>query len=317
MSLAVHVEARDIKKERMPENRIGFSFNNPDLTSDHYAPEWGLIVTPDELRYVILFGTRLTSSDQSQTYTDDMLQYYIDNAIGLIEADLQIDIYPRIVRHEDMIDKDTGNRIPRSDIPEDEINVREPGYPYRSRLAKQYLYTALRRRPLQEVMTAKLYDPVMNQIIDMYKWRRERPGLQSVVQFIPNSIGAMAGSAAFPMMAGGINGFMVKYPFDNYPNAIMIDYKTGWPNVKDVPKDLVEIIRMIAGIMLLNDFGDGRSAAIGSQSTSLNSISESFSTTMSATNAMYGARIIQFQKQIKDWWNRNSSRYRWTDFGVL
>lgn len=297
----------------MADNRIGFAFNNPDLTSDYYYPGWGKIVTPDELRYVVLFGTRLTSSDQSQTYTDDMLQYYIDNAIALVERDLNIDIYPRTVRYEDPIDQSTGQRIPRTDILNDPNLVREPGYPYRTHLAEHYMYVRLRRRPLQEVLAAKIVDPMFFTTIDIYSWRREFPGFESMVQFFPNKFIAALGQ--FPYVF--TRQVAVRYPYDNYPNAIMIDYRTGFKNAKDVPRELVEVVRLLSGIALLNDFGDGRTAALASQSTNLNSISESFTTTMSATNAMYGARIIQFQKQLKEWWQRNHRKYKRNYVGTL
>jgi len=297
----------------MAENRIGFAFNNPDLTSDYYYPNWGKIVTPDELRYVVLFGTRLTSSDQSQTYTDDMLQYYIDNAIGIVERDLNIDIYPRTVRYEDPIDQRTGERIPRTDIAGDANLVREAGYPYRAHLAEHFLLTKLRRRPLQKVLKAILIDPMYYTAIDLYSWRKEITGLESQVQFFPNQMIVAMGATPY-MFLRNVN---VRYPYDHYPNSIMIDYITGWQNAKDVPKDLVEIVRMLAGIALLNDYGDGRTAALASQSTNLNSISESFTTTMSATNAMYGARIIQFRKQIEEWYKRNHRKYKRTVLGAL
>ena len=30
---------------------VGFAFNNPDLTNNYHAPKWGLLVSPDDLRY--------------------------------------------------------------------------------------------------------------------------------------------------------------------------------------------------------------------------------------------------------------------------
>lgn len=295
------------------EERVGFAFDNPDLTSDHYYPDWGLPVTPDELRYLVTFGTKLVASDANQTFTDENLQYYIDNAIGLIEADLQIDIYPRMIRHEDPIAED-GSRTARDDILSDDNLVREPGYPYKQNHADMYLYIKLRRRPLIELLKAEIVDPIQNRLIDIYSWRKEKPGLEAKVQFFPRlGVSVLAG---YPWIMG-TKKTLFRYPFDNFPNAIMIDYKTGWENCETVPKDLIELIRKLAGIMLLSDFGDGRSAALASASANLNSISESFNTTMSATSAMYGARIMQWQKEIKTWWSRNYRRYKRADIGFL
>jgi hypothetical protein len=297
----------------MAEMRIGFGFNNPDLTSDHYAPGWGKLVTPDELRYIVMFGVKLVASDAAQTYTDDNLQYYIDHAVGIVEADLQIDLYPRIVRHNDPIDTTTGARIPRTDIDPGERNqVREPGYPYKTTLANYYMFTKLRRRPLQEVLLAKLVDPVQSKLIDIYPWRREMAGLEARVQFFPQIGTTMIG---LPFISQSLQ--KIRYPLENFPEALLLDYRTGWPNASAIPTDVRELTRKLAGIMLMSDYGDGRSAAVASQSASLNSISESFTTTMSATNAMYGARIIEWQKWIKTWWGHNAKRYQRNPFGVL
>lgn len=296
----------------MSEFRIGFGFNNPDLTSNHYAPGWGLLVTPDELRYISCFGTKLVSSDASQTYTNETLQYYIDNAIGLLEADLAMDIFPRIVRYRDSVDSLSGDIIPRTDIPINESNlIREPGYPYRKTNAQHYLFIRLRRHPLQKILSAKLVDPFQKTVIDVFPWRHERPGLTSSVQFFPTT-GSSWSIPFFNQQNGYIN-----YPYNNFPEAFFIDYITGWVSVKDVPRDICEVVRKLASIAFLADFGDGRSAAVASQNASLNSVSESFSTTMSATNAMYGARILQWQKEIKLWYKNNRSNYMRSSIGIL
>jgi len=294
------------------DNRIGFAFNNPDYTSDYYYDNWGRIVTPDEIRYVSLFGTRLVSSDMSQVYTDEMIQYYIDNAIGLVEKDLDIHIYPRIIRHYNLINEITGEEIERDDIPADERNrIYEPGYPFRYNESQHYFFIRLRKRPLNKVLKAVLVAPNGGQIINLYPWRREFKGLQSEVQFYPRSHFGIAGLAIVN------NQNFIYHSLDNFPGSILIDYKTGYENAKNVPRDLVEAVRLIASIAILNDFGDGRTAALASQSTNLNSISESFTTTMSATSAMYGARIAQFQKQLKEWYVRNHNKYKRTILGVL
>jgi len=77
------------------------------------------------------------------------------------------------------------------------------------------------------------------------------------------------------------------------------------------------VIRKLAAVTLMNIYGDGKFAAIASRSVNLNSVSESISTTMSATSAAFGARIIQYQKEIKEWFALNSTRYSRTMIGVL
>ncbi len=292
--------------------RHGFFFNNPQA-SDHYAPGWGMLVTPDEIRYVVTFGAKLVSSDAFQTYTDEMLQGYIDNALGIIEADFGIDIYPRTVRYEDPIGSD-GAVIPRS-LPLNEANlVREMGYPYKRSNANYYMYVKLRRRPLLEVLDAQMLDPLgQNTLIDLFPMRIEKKGLDSRVQFFPRSTVPLV--SGYPwLLAGG--GFF-NYPFDNYPDAIKIDYRTGWANASMVPKDIAEGLRKLAGIYLLMDYGDGKTSGVASQSVSMNSISEAITTGMSATSGMYTERVIEFAKELKLWYKINKTRYKRNQLGVL
>jgi len=293
------------------DGSVGFAFNNPDLTSDHYAPGWGLLHTPDELRYITMWGNELVAQAQSITYTDENLQYYIDHTIGVIEADLGIDIYPRIVRYNDPVDSISGARIPRVDIPVGEINIREQGYPWRKNYANYYLYTKLRRRPLQTLLSAKLCDPQGRMLMDLFPMRMEKAGLEAVVQFFPHTATPMTG---FPFAYGGMT---IRYPYENFPEAIKLDYQTGWPSAKDVPLDLRELVRKIAGIMLMQDFADGVTACLASGSVSLNSISESYATTMSAENTMFGARVLSFRNDIKEWKKNNYWRYKRSIMGVV
>ncbi len=74
----------------MAEIRSGFSFGLPDLESNDFAPDWGMIVTPDELRYVVMFGQKLVSSQESMTITNETLLMYIKHAIGIVEIKYKI-----------------------------------------------------------------------------------------------------------------------------------------------------------------------------------------------------------------------------------
>jgi hypothetical protein len=64
-------------------------------------------------------------------------------------------------------------------------------------------------------------------------------------------------------------------------------------------------------------YGDGKMSSIASRSVNLNSVSEAISTTMSATSAAFGARILQYQKEIKTWFATNRQKYSNTSIGVL
>lgn len=330
------------------EFRVGFAFNNPDLTSEHHAtlnrgtlasPDiqgWGYLVHPDELRYIVGFGNKLVSPDASQTYDNNMLQWYIDTALAMIERDLDIDILPRVVRHEDPIINDSvsqgggslagegmvirietinSERTARVDIPALSIEpnqIREPGYPYRPNPARHYFYVKLRRRPLIDVLKSVLADPIQNQIIDIFTWRREFPGYDARLNFFPNI--ANVGNS-YPFIPTKL--LNVQYPFHDYPSAIYIDYRTGFLNAADVDIELRAVLLWTAGIMLMEDFSDGKAPGIASASANLNSISESFGTTQSATNSLLGARIAYYKEHLKNWYTKNQNKYQRAFLGIL
>lgn len=295
--------------------RKGYAFGNPDKTSDHHAPGWGLLVTPDELRYDVMFGSKLTSPDANQTYTDDHLQFYIDHAIAIIERDLNIDLIPRKVRHEDPNDRVSGIPIPRTDIDAEralgKLLIRESGYPYRQQNARHYMYIKLRRRPLLQVTKAMLVNPVYQSMLDIYSWRRERKGFEASVEFFPNTTALIA----FPGIPSVLSGSW--YPYADFPAAYLIDYDTGFESADAVDTELRMAVYFTAGILLMENFGDGKAPGIAAASASLNSISESYNTTQSATNALYGARIVYFKDHLKDWMRRNAEKYSQNVIGVL
>jgi len=323
--------------------RQGAAFREP-VPSDHpfynrHAPGWGLLVSPDEMRYVVLFGNELTSSSSSQTITDTVLFYYEQNAIAMVEQVLDINILPRVVLTDDRLEFVTGEPIPRigknesgefvfsddvhselqdfissleSEEQEAQLIIRETGYPYRKQYSDQYLYTLLNQRPLQRCYRAVMVDPRLVTLFDIYQFRIEKKGYRSVVQFFPNNLGS---TNFLPVYEQRIYQF--RYPYPDFPNAIQIDYKVGYDKAAVVPYELRELVRKLAGIMLMADYGDGKTSALASSSANLNSISESFTTTLSATSAAFGARIKQWQDEVKEWMKVHAQKYSRAVVGAL
>lgn len=97
--------------------------------------------------------------------------------------------------------------------------------------------------------------------------------------------------------------------FRNIPNYWSVTYCTGFGKI---PLDLADLIGKVAAIGIFNIAGDialGQSA-LASYSLSIDGLSQSISTTNSATNAAYGARIINYQKEIKESLNKLRSYYK-------
>lgn len=306
------------------ESRTGFSFNNPDIDSDYHAPKWGLLVTADELRYDELFGNALIAESDSQEITDDQLLDYARIAIRFLEVELNIDILPRRIRYQNLISED-GTQSTRSDIDDSdftsrmtrkqlkELYIQEPGYPYRVTAARKEARIKLRRRPVRDILTAKFVDPYYgNTIIDLMPYRIVKKGFSGVCYFRPRQLTTRTNSYYY---------IWQNYLFSPYHKDIqslyLIDYETGYENCQDVPDEFRNIVKKLSAVTLMNIYGDGKLAAIASRSVNLNSISESINTTLSATSSTFGARVMQYQKEIKEWFAQNRSKYSRTVFGRL
>jgi len=306
------------------ETRKGFVFNNPDISSDYMAPKWGLLVTADELRYNELFGNPLIAVADSATITDDQLLDYIRVATRYVEVELNIDLLPRIIRYQDQIDQE-GVGTPRTDYDDSgftsrmtrkqksELYLREPGYPYRIIAARQECRVKFRRRPVRDVLTANFVDPYYaNTVINLMPYRFLKGGFVGACYFRPRYLSTRSNTYQY------IWQNYLFSPFNsNRQNIFLIDYSTGYENCQDVPDEFRYIIQKIATLTLLNIYGDGKLAAIASRSVSLNSVSESIGTTLSAENAAFGARIRIYKEEIKTWFAQNRAKYSRTLVGNL
>ena len=318
---------QDTQSERNPsDNRVGTSFGNPDYESSYHAPNWGYILTADELRYDYLFGNELVSQTGNQTIENHTLLTHISRSIELWEKELNFDILPRMRRYRDPDNRgnilNNFNRdLSQEDI--DRLNLmdqRQKGilftsegteYDYNRKMSKQYFYLKLDHAPLERVVGIKLQDPMRKDYVDMTPDIISHEGLESVLEYYPRN------TAFYGTNIPLIFTQYMKYPYDRFPNAVKVDYDTGFINASMVPGDLIENIGKVAAMITMAKFGDGKTSALAGGSSSFNSISESFQTTLSATSAMFGARIKQYQDEIKEWMKENKQKYQRTLIGSL
>lgn len=93
------------------------------------------------------------------------------------------------------------------------------------------------------------------------------------------------------------------------PNYWSIEYCTGFDKI---PQDILDVVGKLASLGIFNIAGDialGQ-AALANYSLSIDGLSQSIGTTNSATNAAFGARIINYQKELKDSLSKLKSYYR-------
>lgn len=292
----------------MAETRKGFAFNNPDTAAND---GWGAIITPDELRYVYGFGNELQAPNCA-LIEDSVLQWYIDNAVASVERDLNIKLIKRVYKYRDI--PVNGDRDDLSGLTEDVDFEFEDPYDFEAENFRRYIYLRLRRRPVISVEKAEFRDLAGNLIVNMKDSNWEKINHEKgSVQFFPTS-GTLA---TLPLFVGSsFPLFQYSSSRGDYPDAYFIDYTAGFKNVISFRKkwnELTPIVGMLSAINMLNDYGDGRSPGLASSSISLSGISESFSTTQSATNALFGARILNFTNQLKEFFKK----YKWRYSGFL
>jgi hypothetical protein len=96
-----------------------------------------------------------------------------------------------------------------------------------------------------------------------------------------------------------------------------IDYIAGFESSDDVPMDLREVIGKQVAVSLLNVIGRGLMSGFSSSSLSMDGVSESFSSTQSATSAYYGADIKEYKDDIQNYITANKMKFGSIRMGCL
>jgi hypothetical protein len=96
-----------------------------------------------------------------------------------------------------------------------------------------------------------------------------------------------------------------------------IDYVAGFETSDDVPMDLREVVGKKAAVSLLNIIGRGLMSGFSSSSLSMDGVSESFSSTQSATSAYYGADVKEYKDDIEKYISENKMKFGHIVLGSL
>lgn len=269
-------------------NPIGYTFGN------YQSPEgqWGTLITPDDIRYTYLWGTDLRAAN-GQSYTDEQIQFFIDTAMYDIGRELDITIKKTKIRY---------NAKERGLIKGVDYDVDESYYQFSwSRISRHGLVKT-RQRPILSVESFDMlsrFQPVKNllssTIIDKptgtLKFMQRPIKPTETVRGIEASIG-MYGTQT-------LNAYLF----------YAIDYDVGFETSDDIPPDLREIIAKQTAVSMLNVIGDGLMSGFSSSSLSMDGMSESFSSTQSATSAYFGARIKEYKDDIDKYLKANKRKF--------
>lgn len=241
------------------------SLSDPSLGDD---PSTANILTAAELKEIFLFGLDLTD-DADNPFPDSMFEWGIRSAISFLERRLDIRIKKTVFTNE------------RYDY-------------YRG----DYLYWTiikLREAPVISVEGVRVTWPSNTTVIDFpTDWIQLRPDVGHV-NIVPTSgtlsqVLFTAGGSFLPLVASGRH---------YVPNILEVDFTAGFED-GEVPQEIRDTVAKLAAFAPLNVAGDLIvGAGIASKSVGIDGLSMSVNTTSSATNAGYGARLVQYEKELK------------------
>ena len=227
------------------------------------------IITVSEVKTYYLFGLDLTD-DANNPYPDELYEHFIKSAVSWLEHRLHIPIRPKSIAEE------------KHDF------IREEYQKFISIFLKCY--------PVIDIEEFKMVLPgeQVSQIFERDWLHIQKESGQ--LQVVPGTGGAGT------ILMGGMGGWHSLFRARGrlVPDVFRIKYTAGFES-GEVPEVIKDLIGKVASFGPLNIAGDLLGGAgIASQTISADGLSTTFNTTSSATNAGYGARLLQYQKEIKE-----------------
>lgn len=226
-----------------------------------------LVVDAQFVRDNFLFGIDLRD-DNGNEMPDSLIEFYILSAQQWLERELDIFLTPTLVEKEthDYYFQDYSN----------------------------FSYVKLFHKPVYDVSYLAIRFPLSSSTLEFDPSWFKIESTAAHVNLVPTG-----GTISSVLVSGGGSFLPMMYTNRDYvPHLFFIDYDAGFRE-GCVPLDILEVVGKKAALGPLNIAGDLiAGAGIASKSLSLDGLSQSISTTSSATNAGYGARIINYGKEI-------------------
>lgn len=257
-----------------------------------YKKNTGKIFSAGELLSLYFYGINIQSKDGT-TLDKSTVEFYIDSAQKLIENYLQIKMFPCLIEEK-------------------------VGY-YRDDYYNKYPIFQT-KYPVKKAHTIIGLLNTTNQIVYPKQWiniHTDTPDgdYPKFMCLIPTGSSSVTGS--MDVILSGMMTNLGLQRWNHIPNYWFLQYETGY-DYDRLPMDVVDVIGKSASIGLFNIAGDLIiGAGIASYSLSIDGLSQSLSTTSSATNSGYGARVLQYQKEVKETLNRIKFKYRGFNCMVL
>ncbi|MGL4981261.1 MAG: hypothetical protein ACRC4W_00125 [Treponemataceae bacterium] len=267
---------------------IGYTFNNYIIP----CGQWGEIVTADDMRFTYLWGVDLKSAN-GDSISDDQINYFINASAESIARQLNITIKKKKLRYNP---KERG--LKKTIDYDKEEGVYDFKY---SRIAR-YGIIKTRERPIIKLHKLELLRRMIGS-----KDLKDTTVVDKTKGILKLMEKPVRPSDTSDRIATAINS----YGKDTYSTNLFyaIDYDAGFETSDDIPDDLREVIAKNAAVSMLNIIGDGLMSGFSSSSLSMDGLSESFSSTQSATSAYFGARIKEYKDDIQNYLKDSKNKF--------
>lgn len=257
-----------------------------------YRKNTGLVISVAELWELFLYGIKIQGGEGSN-FSDESMRFY------LVAAQREIENYYNLKFIKQLADQTI--TYYRTDYWQT-FPILQTNYPVREPLSMIGMLNKMEQIVYPQGWLFCEYDTLMGQ-------GKRR------ISVVPTG-SSTRGNAE--IILTGITSQVGMQRFNMIPDYWRVQYITGW-DIDQMPMDLINVVGMVASFGPLGIAGDLilGSAGIASQSLSIDGLSQSISTTASATNAGYGARLIQYEKQIKETTGRLKLVYDQPKFMVM
>jgi len=225
------------------------------------------IVSVQELKTNYLFGLDLTN-DAGEPMPDSLYEWFIKSSVSWFEHRLQLALRPKPITAE--------------------------LHDYYAEDFREYVFIKTKDYPIIDVSELRFVIPGSGgatiQTFDRANLQLEKEA--GHVQVVSGSMGLAS--------ASGVPWLPFRYSARRFiPGAFQIDYTAGFAS-EDIPMVLRDAIAKLASFGPLNPLGDLLGGAgIASQNLSIDGLSQGYTTTSSAMYGGYGARLSQYEKEIK------------------
>jgi len=240
-----------------------------------------LAISPAKLLNVYFFGIEQIVT-KGQRLSDEVLSFYIKSAQEEIEEFLSIKLRKQVVFETQDFNRN---------------------------LWQQWGFVQT-KYPVNKALELKGFYNSVLQITYPSEWLSAKQGSDGLyyrqLHVVPNGSDVAFQNNA--VVHTGLTPHLGFAYYDNIPNYWHIVYCTGFDKT---PNDIVNIIGKLASINIFHLLGDLiLGAGIASQSIGIDGLSQSISTTSSATNAGYGSRIQGYLADLKQALPRLKAKYK-------